>query len=168
MSIWRSIICKCGNDGWTDVADNGVNKEVRLWCEKCDRQVILNQEPEKSKELKGVDDAFFKMMEEYQENQKQLNIFEIVKLKKWFNAKENGTFGRWFAADEFGEFRLNQWFDWAYEKSGGYKQVFSDLWREPHYSHPFNFARSETIVFLGEQQCLEILEKKFNEKYAVK
>ena len=43
MSIWRSITCKCGC-GYFDVADNGLNDDVRLNCRNCDEQIILERQ----------------------------------------------------------------------------------------------------------------------------
>ena len=43
MSIWRSIDCPmCGGESF-DVADNGVDSDVRIGCDKCNYEMILSK-----------------------------------------------------------------------------------------------------------------------------
>jgi len=44
MSIWRSIDCpKCNKDN-LDIADNGVNLDLRLSCRDCEHEFILSHD----------------------------------------------------------------------------------------------------------------------------
>jgi len=44
MSIWRSVSCpKCYSDS-LDIADNGVNLDLRLNCRDCGHEFVLSHD----------------------------------------------------------------------------------------------------------------------------